>query len=434
MKHEELHLVTEDEETPHDQGVRMTRRGLLAGSGLAAAAALVAGVETDVRPAGAAAATPTTEGTSSSVAVPFHGAHQAGIQTRQQEYLTFATYDLVDPDRGVFADLLRTWTSAAERLVAGRPVAGGPELFAPPPDSGEALGLGPSRLTLTVGFGPSLFDQRLGLASRRPAALAELPSFGGDALDPATSGGDLCIQACADDARVAFHAVRNLTRLAESVLSVRYVQIGAGRTTRPAPAAPTPRNLLGFHDGTNNLDPDDRTAMDRLVWVDASTDQPWMAGGTYLVARRIRIHLEAWDRSTLEEQQETIGRVKSSGAPLGAREEDDRVDLGALGPNGQPFIANNAHIRQASPTLNSGAALLRRGYSFTDGIDPASGELDAGLFFLCYQKDPSRQFVPIQKRLVDNDALSQYVLPTGSGVFACPPGVAPGGAWGKGLV
>jgi deferrochelatase/peroxidase EfeB len=412
----------------------MTRRGLLAGSGLAAAAALVAGVDTAGGAAGAAAVTPTAEGTSSSVAVPFHGAHQAGIQTRQQECLTFAAYDLINPDRGVFAGLLRTWTSAAERLVTGQPLAGDPELFAPPPDSGEALGLGPSRLTLTVGFGPSLFDQRLGLAGSRPAALADLPSFGGDALDPAMSGGDLCIQACADDVRVAFHAVRNLTRLAESVTSIRYVQIGGGRTTRPAPAAPTPRNLLGFHDGTDNLDPDDGTAMDRFVWVDASTDQPWMAGGTYLVARRIRIQLEAWDRSTLEEQQETIGRVKSSGAPLGAREEDDTVDLSALGPNGQPFIANDAHIRQASPTLNGGAKLLRRGYSFTDGIDPASGELDAGLFFLCYQKDPSRQFVPIQQRLVDNDALSQYVLHTGSGVFACPPGVAPGDSWGEGLI
>jgi deferrochelatase/peroxidase EfeB len=285
-----------------------------------------------------------------------------------------------------------------------------------------------------VGFGPSLFDQRLGLANRRPGALEDLPSFGGDALDPSMSGGDLCIQACADDPRVAFHAVRNLTRLAESVTSIRYVQMGSGRTTRPAPVAPTPRNLLGFHDGTNNLDPDDRTSMDRFVWVDAATDQPWMAGGTYLVARRIRIHLEAWDRSALEEQQETVGRVKSSGAPLGAREEDDPVDLSALGPNGQPFIANDAHIRQASPALNGGAKLLRRGYSFTDGIDPASGEMDAGLFFLCYQKDPSRQFVPIQKRLVDNDALSQYVLHTGSGVFACPPGVGPGEAWGEGLI
>ncbi len=414
-----------------DARLRMTRRGLLAGSGLAAAAALVAGVSTDSSPAEAANS---AVGASSSTAVPFFGAHQAGILTPQQEFLTFAAYDMVASDPESLADLLRTWTSAAAHLVEGLPLEGDTELFAPGPDSGEAVGLGPSRLTLTVGFGPSLFDGRLGLAAHRPAALVDLPSFGVDDLDPAASGGDLCIQACADDPRVAFHAVRNLTRLAESAASLQYVQIGAGRTTRPASGAPTPRNLLGFHDGTNNLDPDDAKAMDRFVWVDSPTDEPWMAGGTYLVARRIRIHLEAWDRSTLEEQQQTIGRVKSSGAPLGARDADDPVDLGALGANGQPLIPNQAHIRQASPALNSGAALLRRGYSFVDGIDPASGELDAGLFFLSYQKDPGGQFVPIQQRLADNDTLSQYLVHTGSGVFACPPGVAAGGTWGQGLI
>ncbi len=229
--------------------------------------------------------------------------------TRQQEFLAFAAYDLVDADRGSFVDLLRTWTVAAARLVAGQTLEGSSALFAPPPDSGEAVGLGPSNLTLTVGFGSSLFDDRLELAAHRPSALTDLPSFGGDDLDSTMTGGDLCIQACADDEVVAFHAVRNLTRLADAAASLRYVQLGAGRTTRPAPDTTTPRNLLGFHDGTNNLDPDDDGAMRRFVWAERATDQPWMAGGTYLVARRIRIHLEAWDRSTLEQQQQTVGRV-----------------------------------------------------------------------------------------------------------------------------
>ena len=417
-----------------DDRLRLSRRRLLAGSGLVSAAALAASLSAERSTAGAATESAEAGGGDASGSVPFLGPHQAGISTRQQEFLAFAAYDLVDPDRGAFADLLATWTAAAARLVTGQPLKGSTALFAPPTDSGEVIGLGPSRLTLTVGFGPSLFDDRLGLAPYRPAALVGLPSFGGDDLDPAMTGGDLCIQACADDALVAFHAVRNLTRQADAVASLRYLQLGSGQTTRPAPAAATPRNLLGFHDGTNNLNPDDDAAMRQYVWVDRTTDQPWMEGGTYLVARRIRIHLEAWDRSTLEEQQQTIGRLKSSGAPLGGQREDDPVELDALGANGQPLISNNAHIRQASPTVNDGAALLRRGFSFADGIDPDSGELDAGLFFICYQKDPSRQFVPIQQRLVDNDALSQYVLHTGSGVFACPPGVAPGGAWGDGLI
>lgn len=418
-----------------DDRLRLTRRRLLAGSGLATAAALAAGLGAERSAAGAG-----TEPTESAVAddpnasVPFVGPHQAGITTRQQEFLVFATYDLVDADRGALADVLRTWTPAAARLVAGQPLDGSRALFAPSPDSGEVTGLGPTRLTLTVGFGPSLFDDRLGLAAHRPAALVDLPSFGGDDLDPTMTAGDLCIQSCADDPLVAFHAVRNLTRLADTAASLRYVQFGSGRTTRPAPTAATPRNLLGFHDGTNNLDPDDDAAMRRFVWVKEPTDQPWMVGGTYLVARRIRIHLEAWDRSTLEEQQQTVGRVKSSGAPLGGRREDDPVDLGALGTNGQPLIPNNAHVRQASPALNNGAALLRRGFSFADGIDPASGDLDAGLFFIAFQNDPAKQFVPVQQRLADNDALAQYLVATGSGVFACPPGMAEGQFWGHGLL
>jgi deferrochelatase/peroxidase EfeB len=305
--------------------------------------------------------------------------------------------------------------------------------LAPPPDTGEALGLPPSALTLTVGFGPTLFDTRFGLGKRRPAALVDLPPFAGDALDPTSSGGDVCIQACANDAQVAFHAVHDLARLALGSATVRYVQSAFGRAASSGAGQPTPRNLLGFHDGTNNLDPGDEGAMARFVWVD-SPDQPWMKGGTYLVWRRIRIYLEAWDRSTLHAQEQTIGRIKASGAPLGGTRQSDPVNLQAVGDYGQSIIPETAHIRVAAPSSNGGQAILRRGYSFVDGVDPQSGELDAGLFFICFQKDPRQQFIPIQTRLSHNDALSEYLTHTGSGIFACPPGTAQGGTWGEGLL
>jgi deferrochelatase/peroxidase EfeB len=406
----------------------------MAGSGLAAAAVLVAGLRDDARAAAApgvvpAAATPGPVGS----VVPFVGDHQSGIATRQQGYLAFAVYDLATTDLATVAQLLSTWTSAAGRMTAGLPLEGDTGRFVPPPDSGEAGELGASRLTLTVGFGPGMFDERLGLGSQRPAALAPLPAFAGDQLDPARSGGDLCIQACADDPRVAFHAVRNLTRLGAFAVTLRYVQIGSGSTTRPAVGAPPPRNLLGFHDGTANVDPDDEVAMRSVVWV-GDGDRPWMRGGSYLVARRVRIHLESWDRSTLEEQEQTIGRSKATGAPLSGGRFDDPADFEVLGSNGQPLIPNGAHIRQASPSRNGGVRLLRRGYGYVDGLDAASGEPDAGLFFICFQRDPSRQFVPIQRRLSENDTLTSYLVHTGSGVFACPPGVGPGQPWGLGLL
>ena len=407
------------------RGPAISRRQLLAGSGVAAAAA-VAGVTGAVDASSAGAASP--------VALPFHGTHQAGITTPEQARLVFAAFDVTAADRAGLASLLAGWTAAAERMTQGRTVSGATGSFAPPADTGEAVDLPPSRLTVTIGFGPSLFDDRFGLAAKKPAALVDLPAFPGDQLDPARSGGDLCIQACADDAQVAFHAVHNLTRLALGAATLRYLQVGFGRTASGGAGTTTPRNLLGFRDGTDNLATGNATAMRSFVWVDGTGDQEWMRDGSYLVARRVRVHLEAWDRSTLGDQERTIGRVKTTGAPLGSAHEHDAVDLRALDGFGAPRIPDGAHIRVAAPSTNHGAAILRRGYSFVDGIDPASGELDAGLFFICFQKDPGRQFVPIQQRLAGQDALTTYLAHTGSGVFACPPGTAPGRSWGDGLL
>jgi deferrochelatase/peroxidase EfeB len=406
----------------------LSRRQLLARSGLASAALLAT--------AGAVPAGADASGTSPGDLIPisFSGPHQAGIATPEQDRMVFAAYDVTAGDVSGLAALLAAWTDAAARMTAGQALTGPGGPFAPPADTGEALDLPPSRLTITLGFGPTLFDDRFGLGPSRPEALVDLPSFAVDDLGPARTGGDLCVQACADDAQVAFHAVRNLTRLALGSATVRYVQLGFGRTASPGAGQQTPRNLLGFRDGTDNLVAGDKGAMQRFVWVDRDSDQPWMVGGTYLVARRIRVHLEAWDRSTLGDQQETIGRVKASGAPLGGSRESDPVDLQALGPDGLPLIPDGAHIRQAAPSTNDGEAILRRGYSFADGVDPASGELDAGLFFICFQKDPRQQFIPIQQRLSDQDALSEYVVHTGSGIFACPPGAQDAQGLGHGLV
>ncbi len=406
---------------------RMSRRRLLAGTGVASAALVAAA---GAGHAGAGASPPPSGGS----AVPFGGVHQAGITTPEQDQLVFATYDVTAGEVSDLTALLARWTRAAGRLTAGELLEGPGGPFAPPPDTGEVLGLPPSQLTLTFGFGPSLFDSRFGLTHRRPAALVDLPAFPDDDLQPARCGGDLCVQACANDARVAFHAVRDLTRLAFGTAAIRSMQAGFGRTAAAGVGQPTPRNLLGFHDGTANLDAADKDAMDKFVWVGRDSDQPWMTGGTYLVTRRIRIHLEEWDRSTLQDQEQTIGRSKASGAPLGGTKESDPVDLSAVGADGQPTIPDTAHIRVAAPGSNGGQAILRRGYSFADGIDPLSGELDAGLFFICFQKDPRGQFIPIQNHLSEIDALSEYLVHTGSGIFACPPGVTGDLAYGQGLV
>lgn len=354
--------------------------------------------------------------------VPFHGRHQAGIGTAAQDRLHFAALDvLAGTSRSDLVALLRDWTAAAFAMTEGRTIggpAGSQVQDAPPLDTGEAQGLDPANLTITIGFGPSLFDERFGLADRRPRALVALPPFAGDALDPARSDGDIAIQACADDPQVAVHAVRNLIRIGHGVTAVRFSQLGFGRTSSTTSAQVTPRNLLGFKDGTANLRSDDERAMAEHVWV-GDGDEPgagaWMAGGTYMVVRRIRMHIETWDRDPLEDQERIIGRQRLSGAPFGTDDEFAELDLDKVDPN--------SHVSLAHPTRNEGVQLLRRGYSFVDGSDEL-GRLDAGLFFISFQRSPER-FVRVQRNLAGkhHDLLNEYIVHVTSGLYAVPPGV-----------
>ncbi|MFI9598608.1 iron uptake transporter deferrochelatase/peroxidase subunit [Streptomyces sp. NPDC052043] len=352
-------------------------------------------------------------------AVEFHGAHQAGIATPVQDRLHFAAFDVKTDDRDEFVRMLKDWTAAARRMTAGKEVGEGaygglPE--APPDDTGEALGLNPSRLTLTIGFGPSLFD-RFGLQDRRPAALVDLPRFPGDNLDRSRTGGDLCVQACADDPQVAVHAIRNLARIGFGKVAVRWSQLGFGKTSSTTPDAHTPRNLFGFKDGTRNIAGTETGRLKKFVWVgdgDDGANDAWMNGGSYLVARRIRMNIETWDRTPLQEQEDIFGRDKGEGAPVGRPKEHDEPFLKAMKPD--------AHVRLSHPDANNGITILRRGYSFTDGTD-GLGRLDAGLFFLAYQRDPRNGFIPLQRKLAAHDALNEYIQHVGSAVFAIPPGV-----------
>jgi len=404
------------------------RRALFGAAGLAGAgaAATLVGCSDDSKASSAA-----------QDVVAFHGPQQAGVSTDAQDRLAFAAFD-VSPGvtRDGLRDLLRTWTDAAGRMAAGAPVSDvetAPQ--SPPRDTGEALGLSAANLTITFGVGPSLFDDRFGLGARRPAALVDIPAMPGDNLDPDRSGGDLCVQACADDPQVAFHAVRNLRRLAQGSAVLRWFQLGFGRTSATSSAQATPRNLMGFKDGTNNIKRQDTKALDTHVWVGADTDQPWMRGGTYVVTRRIRMLLESWDRDYLADQENVFGRQKENGAPLGAAGEFDPVPLAAKTEDGSPVIPADAHIRLAAPATNRGITLLRRGYSYTDGVDPETGQLDAGLFFIAFQRDPRSGFIPVQRRLAASDALNEYIQHTSSAIFAIPPGVAATGGdyWARGL-
>ncbi|MEV5983953.1 iron uptake transporter deferrochelatase/peroxidase subunit [Streptomyces sp. NPDC052051] len=397
-----------------------SRRALIGwgGAGLALGAAVAGGAVAVARPHEAAASADSSTGG----AAAFHGAHQAGISTAVQDRLHFAAFDVKTTDRDAFIRMLKDWTEAARRMTAGRTVgegAYGGLAEAPPDDTGEALGLNPSRLTLTIGFGPSFFE-KFGLADKRPAALVDLPHFPGDNLDKSRTGGDLCVQACADDPQVAVHAIRNLARIGFGKVAVRWSQLGFGKTSSTTPDAQTPRNLFGFKDGTSNIAGTETDRLKKYVWVGEGDGPDWMSGGSYLVARRIRMNIETWDRTSLQEQEDVFGRDKREGAAVGKAKEHDKPFLKAMKPT--------AHVRLAHPDANGGITILRRGYSFTDGTD-GLGRLDAGLFFLAYQRDPRHGFIPLQRKLAASDALNEYIQHVGSAVFAVPPGVRDKNDW-----
>jgi deferrochelatase/peroxidase EfeB len=358
------------------------------------------------------------------------------VDTPAQEFLHFASFDATSSSIDDLRELLKEWTAAAASLARGKPYGSATTQAAVPTDTGEAIGVGPSRLTITIGFGPSLFGargrDRFGLARKRPRKLTPLPPFRGESLNPDRSGGDLCVQACTDDPQVGFHAIHVLARLASGAATLRWTQQGFGRTSSTSSSQRTSRNLMGFKDGTDNIRAEDRDAMDKFVWVQPSDGPSWMAGGSYLIARRIQILFDVWDATSLEGQERVIGRKKLSGAPLGEHDEYDPVDLDAK-KAGTPVIPADAHIRLASPSYNNGQRILRRGYSYSEPTEPGSGQIDAGLFFICFQRDPERQFIPIQRRLAASDALNHHTLHTSSAIFACPPGCRQGGFIGEGL-
>jgi deferrochelatase/peroxidase EfeB len=412
-------------------GRSVSRRGLLgaAGVGLAGLAAGAAGGFA----LGSEEPTPSPPPSPGLRTYPFYGQHQAGILTPMQDRLHFAAFDVIAESRQELVKLLKDWTVAAARMTQGlaageRGPTSGP-YAAPPDDTGEAIGLPPAGLTITFGFGPTLFRMegkgRFGLADRQPAALQRLPHFPADKLDPQKSDGDLCVQACADDPQVAVHAVRSLARIAFGRAALRWSQLGFGRTSSTSTSQATPRNLMGFKDGTMNLKAEDPAAVDEHVWVptDGDSKGKWLAGGSYLVVRRINMTIEIWDRQPLSEQERVIGRTKAEGAPLSGGSEFSQPNFDVQGSDQEPLVATDAHVRLVHPSTNGGAKMLRRGYNFVDGSD-GLGRMDAGLFFLAFLRDPRTHFIPIQTKLGLGDGLSEYLQHTGSALFAVPPGIA----------
>ncbi|MGI8668128.1 MAG: Dyp-type peroxidase [Jatrophihabitans sp.] len=384
---------------------------LVGGAALGTAGGVRLGQDGSHQPAPAAAS-------SADPPIAFDGTHQAGVVERPPASLRFLALDL-SAGAGTTAGLravLQRLSMTARLLMAGDWPAG---------TDGIATGLRPAGLTVTIGIGGS----GLVKAGRPvPPPLQPLPAFAGDHLQPARSGGDLGVQICGEDALVVAAATRALLTAVRPDAAVRWSQAGFLRGAAATDAQATPRNLMGQLDGTDNP----TGARQRLaVWVPAGVAPAWMANGSYLVCRRIRMLLDSWERLDLATQEAVIGRRKDTGAPLTGHAEHDDPDFAAE-QDGRPVIAAGAHLRLTHPANNAGASMLRRGYAFDDGLD-AAGQPDLGLFFQAFQTDLHRVFVPIQRKLAAGDALRRFIRHEASALFAIPAGASPGGFVGEAL-
>jgi deferrochelatase/peroxidase EfeB len=404
-----------------DRRAFLTRGALLTG---AAGAAVATGARAADLPT-TSDAPPTTpggavQGSDLATLQPFTGVHQSGILNPAPAHGTLVAFDSIAPNRTTLAEGLQALSARAQELAVGGAV---PllEVDAPPADSG-ILGPdnAPDALTVTIGFGASLFDGRYGLASRRPAELIQMPTFPVDQLDPKISHGDVMVQICAQHRDTVVHTVRELARAVRGTLQQRWTMDGFSGANRGPTSKNSPRNLFAFRDGTGNPVTTDSSLMNQLVWAGAG-EPAWAVGGTYQVVRVIRMHVEFWDRVGLSEQENMIGRVRDTGAPLGGTNEfqDPRYDLDPKGER----IPLDAHIRLANPRTPATAEqrILRRGFSYHRGFDEA-GQLDQGLLFIAYNRSPSKQFVVIQNRL-NAEPMTDYITPIGGGYFFVPPGV-----------
>lgn len=416
----------------HGSSTGLKRRTFLGGIGVLAGGcpftnfALAAPTAAEPQPNGHVTDAPLANAASPDDLVPFRGLHQAGIATARPANGMVASFGVVAETVDDLEDLLRRLTERVSFLtVGGEPPPADPRL--PPPDSGIVGPIvRPDGLTITIGLGASLFDDRPWLIEHKPVRLSRMARFPNDALDASLCHGDLSLQICANTQDTTIHALRDIIKNLSDRLVLKWKQEGNVPVIarRPDSAVESSRNFLGFRDGSANPDAGDEEVMDRLVWVGAASGEPeWAEGGSYQSVRIVRNFVERWDRTPLREQELIMGRVRNSGAPLDQPEasEFDVPDYAADAEGLSTPL--DSHIRLANPRTaeTEGSIILRRPFNYSNGVTKA-GQLDQGLLFICYQADLEKGFIAVQRRL-DGEPLEEYIKPVGGGYFFALPGM-----------
>lgn len=364
--------------------------------------------------------------------VPYFGKHQSGISNDAPASAITCSFNLITTGKESLRSVLQILSAEIEMLTQGNEIHENDRKY--PPKDNLVNGQLPDvdELTITIGLGSTIFDDRFGLKSKKPIELIEMPNFPNDRLDQKKVHGDMMIQICAQHAETCLRALRIIMRKTRDSLVLKWLEEGFVQPNTEKPGKTSTRNLLGFKDGTANLNTKDNKKMDEIVWVDENTKEPsWAMGGSYMVVRTIRNFVEHWDRTSLDEQENIFGREKTHGAPLGSKNEDDEPVFHKNPHEGQ--ILNDAHIRLANPRTEETKKnhILRRGFNYSRGFDDA-GHLDQGLLFICFQKSLNDGFLTIQNRL-NGEPLEEYIQPVGGGFFFALPGIKEGEFLGQKL-
>jgi dye decolorizing peroxidase len=425
--------------------VELDRRALLVrgglASGLAATGAIIAGCTTPEAKNAAVANTASTEQADTETflkdaMVPFDGKHQAGITASSHAVLNLLGFNLKDTvGKKEFTNLMRLWTADARALCTSETPVGSLE-----PEMADT----PANLTITCGLGERVFDV-IGAAKLRPKWLRDVEAFDRDKLDPAWGQTDIVLQICCDDPVTAGHAMRHMIRAGQDYAQVKWLQQGYGHAYGAGGKGDTPRNHFGQLDGTVNPRGDEE--MDQQVWIDEGPQ--WARGGTSMVVRRIRMNLDTWEKLDRKSRENSIGRKLDNGAPLTGEEEFDKPDFDAVDKYGLPTIDRNSHIARAqAPDGKPQERMLRRAFNydmqpdyapisetgFVNDEEEISGTdvqlSNSGLVFICFQKDMSKVFEPMQRRMDEVDLLNEWITHIGSAVYFVPPGVQSGGTTG----
>lgn len=419
--------------------------GLATASVVAGGAAVAAGIKITEQPQPASVtveASPIPVPQNQSTLLPYQGVRQPGILTNPPEAVLLVTLNVLVRNPRDLTRLFRTITQRIAVLSQGEVGKLDEENPDFPPENTGELGVAPlkdGRLSIMLGMGSALFEQegkdRFGLASKKPLALKPMPQdLVGDKLNPSLLGGDIFLQISSDHPLINLHALRDILRYTKGQLSPNWAQPGFQRFFNAAPGQAKARGLLGFLDGTANLDTANEELMNTLVWTGAE-EPDWARGGTYVSARIIREQIERWDRLTLSQQENSIGRKKSNGAPLG---DDTNKELTVPDYKTDAEGEKNpldSHIRKANPRLGAESdkrRMLRRGYLYFNGIDK-SGLLDAGFLFMGFCRNVVEQFEFVKRNYMSNhnfpqantgvQDLDEYLFCIGGGYFYVPPGV-----------